>query len=315
MPNRMQALTLPASGATVAFAPARSLAQQTTKIRVGTMAADFAGEPFYAQEQGFFTKAGLDVDITTLNNGPAIASAIGGGAIDIGYSNVVSLALAYERGLPFKIIFPANMYLATEPTIGLLTVAKSSSIRTAKDFDGKTIGVGGMQTIVPLLARLWIDRNGGDSSTVKFVEIPFAEMFEMVRTQRVDAVQMDRTADPNLGDPNDPLRIIAPTYSAVSTYFAPSVWFTTADFIGKSPDEVRKFKSTMRATALWARAHHSESASILAKYVHQTPEQIGAIPRVVYGTEMTTAMIQPVIDLAARYGMLKASFPAADLMS
>lgn len=300
--------------ATAAVAAGRRASAQAVSLRIGLIPFDAAAEPLYAKESGIFAKLGIEADLLQLPNGPAIASAVAGGAIEIGYSNGASLSVAHEKGLPFKIIFPANMYLADEPTIGLLSVRKSSAIRTAKDFNGKTIGVGGLQTIVPLCARLWIDQNGGDSSTVKFVETPFSEMFELVRSGRIDAAQMDRTADPNLGKPDDPLRVIAPTYSALSKYFASSLWFTSTDFIAKNPDKVLKFNAAMRETALWARTHHHESAVMLAKYVHQTAAQVESIPRVYYGTDLTPAMVQPVIDLAARYGMLKASFPATDMI-
>ena len=71
----------------------------------------------------------------------------------------------------------------------------------------------------------------------------------------------------------------------------------------------------MRQAAIWGNAHHHESAAILAKYTKQTPEQIEGSPRVAYAPENDPALYQPVIDLSAKYGALKASFPAKDVIT
>ncbi len=71
----------------------------------------------------------------------------------------------------------------------------------------------------------------------------------------------------------------------------------------------------MRESALWANSHHRESAEILSKYARATTEQINAITRVTYGDHLTAELIQPNIDLAAKYGVIKAAFPASSMIS
>src|SRR6185437_7554997 len=127
-----------------------------------------------------------DAEVTTLNFGQAVASAIAGGAADIGQSNIVSLATAHERGIDVAIVAPAGYYLAKAPT-SMLLVAKSSPLRTAKDFAGKTVAVNGLKNITQLSVQLWLDENGGDSNAVKFLELPFSEMGAALDGGRVDA--------------------------------------------------------------------------------------------------------------------------------
>ena len=52
------------------------------------------------------SQAGLDVDIQLLQSGSAVASAVAGGAIDIGLSSFVPLAVAHTKGIPFVIVAP-----------------------------------------------------------------------------------------------------------------------------------------------------------------------------------------------------------------
>jgi NitT/TauT family transport system substrate-binding protein len=295
--------------------PRASSAQALIKLRLATIPSDFAAEVYYAKDMGFFRRAGFDVDITPIHAGPAIASAVAGGAIDLGFSNVVSLAIAHDKGLPFVIVAPANMYVADAPTIGLIGVARTSAISSAKDLTGKVLAVGALNNITDFGARAWIDAGGGDSKNVKYIEIPINQMAVAVRSGRVDAAVMDPGVDPTLGKPGDPLRILANSFNAVSPYFIAGGWFTTTDWIKRHPGVVRKFAAVMRQTAVWANAHHNESSVILGRNLQEPPEQIRAITRVTYGTTLNPALVQPSIDLCARYGQIKKRFPAQELIS
>ncbi|MFN2460480.1 MAG: ABC transporter substrate-binding protein [Candidatus Velthaea sp.] len=297
-----------------AFAPA-ARAADLLPLTIAAIPSDISGEAFYAHELGFFKKAGIDAKLTPLNNGASIAAAVAGGSANVGYSNVVSLAAAHERGLPFTILAPANLHVQGAPTAGILAVKKSSPIQSAKDLTGKTVAVIGLNNIAHVATRLWIDKNGGDSGAVKFLELPFSEMSPAVVAGRVDAAALDAIGDPTAGKPDDPIRRLGSTFDAVGARFAPSVWFSTTEWVASHPRESRSFVAVMRETAKWANGHHKESAQILTRYAHQTLEGIQAVTRATFGDRMTPELIQPDIDAAAKYGAIKAAFPAADIIS
>jgi len=290
-------------------------AQDLAPLNVAAIPSDISGSAYYAADNGFFKKAGLNATFLALTSGPAIAAAVLGGSADVGYSNVISLAIAHARGLPVSILFPANLHVHDAPTAGLLAVKKTSTIATAKDLNGKVMAVIGLNNIADIAARAWIDKNGGDSKTVKSLELPFPEMKAALEAERIDAAVLDTTSDPTLGKPGDTLRLIASTFDAVSTHFAPSVWFSTTDWVAKHPAGAKAFVTAMHESAVWANAHHRESAAILSKYAHITPEQIDTFTRATYGDRLTPELIQPNIDVAAKYGVIKAPFPAADIIS
>jgi NitT/TauT family transport system substrate-binding protein len=304
-----------AAAAAAAIGPRPAAAQGLAALNIAAIPSDIAGSPYYAADQGFFKQAGLDAQFLALANGPAITAAVLAGSADVGYSNVISLANAHARGLPITILFPANLHVHDAPTAGLLSVKKTSSIASAKDLNGKIMAVIGLNIIADFAARLWIDKNGGDSKTVKSVELPFSEMKAALEAERIDAAALDTTGDPLLGKPGDTLRLLASTFDAVAPRFAPSVWFSTTDWVAKHPAQAKAFVTAMRQTATWANSHHRESAEILSKYIHLTPAQIGEFTRVTYGDRLTPELIQPNIDVAVKYGVIKAAFPASDLIS
>jgi hypothetical protein len=71
----------------------------------------------------------------------------------------------------------------------------------------------------------------------------------------------------------------------------------------------------MHQTALWANTHHAESAEILRRYSKITPEVMATMVRSTYGDapRLEAPMLQPVIDVAVKYGTT-APTSAADLI-
>jgi NitT/TauT family transport system substrate-binding protein len=239
-----------------------------------------------------------------------LASAVAGGAIDIGQSNVVSISSAHERGIPFVIVAPASLYTSKQPQSALM-VAANSPIRTAKDLNGKTIAVNGLQTISQLGPEAWIDQNGGTLSTVKFIEMPFGAMTDALKAGRVDAALI---SEPTLTDSRaHGVRLLDNVYDAIGNDFLIGSWFTTSAWAKAHPDLVRKYVAVMAQTARWANTHHAESAKIL-----QAETQTTVTPttmRVIFGETLNNAQIQHLIDACAKYGVIKERFPAADIIA
>jgi NitT/TauT family transport system substrate-binding protein len=311
----VQRTTLAASAAVLAGFPRVARAQSLAPITIAAIPSDISGEAYYAADMGFFKRNGLDATFVSLTNGGAISAAVLSGAADIGYSNVISLSLAHARGLPVTILAPANLHLHDAPTAGIMAVKASSPYQSARDLNGKIIAVIGINNIADIAVRQWIDKDGGDQKTVKFVELPFSSMKPALEAGRIDAASLDQTGDPLLGKPGDTLRVIGNAFDSIAHRFVPSVWFTTSDWVAKHQAEAKAFVTAMHATARWANTHHRESATILAKYTHDTPEQIASVTRVTYGETLTPDLIQPDIDAAVRYGVLKTPFSASDLIT
>ena len=82
-------------------------AQSDQAIRVATTPIDLGAEALYAEDLGFFRKAGLNVQLSILANGNVVAGGFRWFG-DIGQANVVALATAHANGIPFMIVAPAG---------------------------------------------------------------------------------------------------------------------------------------------------------------------------------------------------------------
>lgn len=300
--------------AALAAAPARAFAQTLVPIRIAVFPGDTSAQAYFSQDQNLFEKNGLDARITEVRNGSAAAAAVVGGSMDIGFSNPLSVAQGFERGVPFTIIAAGAESHAGRSTSSVMVGGKTSSVRSGKDLNGKTVAVGLIGGMPEVAVRLWIDKSGGDSSTVKFVELPYSGMINAVNSGRVAAAALNFAYDPLLGKPNDPVRLLGGAYDAVAPVFISSVWFAMSDWVNKNPDVVRRFVATMKEAAQWGNAHPHETAVILSKHTKEPVAEIEAAPRPIYGTELTPELLQPVIDSSSKYGLLKKAFPARDMI-
>lgn len=295
--------------AMLASASAAGFAQGTA-LRVGTTPNESGAEAFYAQDMGFFKKAGLDVQIISISNASLIHSGVVSGSIDIGSTSMPPAALAHERGLPYVLVAPGAIYSWKSPTSALV-VAKNSPIAAAKDLNGKTIGVRDLTNVGSVATEAWIDQNGGDSKSVKFVEVPDSSAIAAVVSGRIDAASI---AEPFLDQAvKSGARILAPTYDAVAKQFMVGAWFATLSYATAHPDVLRKFYAVIVQTARWANAHQTESAKILEKYAKV--EIAPTMARVTYADTLSPELIQPLIDASAKYGTIKSSFPATALFA
>lgn len=296
----------------VAALGAPAIAQTLTTVRVVSSPNDDLIPVLLGIDNGAFHKAGLDIDLQKANNGTAVVAAVAGGAVDIGKSSTPSILVARSKGLPFILVAPAGIYTADSPTAGTI-VAVDSPIHTGKDCDGKIMGVGALNDLTALAIKAWVDRNGGDSKTLKFVEIPPSAMGAAVAAGRVDTGTLP---DPALGEAiaSGKARLLSPSVTAIAPRFVQAAFFATADFVAKNKATVAAFRRVVEESAGYANAHHGEMIPLLSKFTGIDPKVIAAEPQQLFGTSLDPKLLQPLVDVCAKYGAIPSSFDAAAMI-
>jgi NitT/TauT family transport system substrate-binding protein len=297
--------------ALASLTPAPATAQSNPAIRIATNPIDSGAEVFYAKELGLFAKAGLDVQIEPGQNGSAIAASVASNAVDIGYADIGAIAKAHTRKIEFTIIAPAAMWLASAP-VNVLMVAKNAPYRTAKDLNGKTIAVPGLGTNAEFAVHAWLDANGADANSVKFIELSYAAMPAALEAGRIDAAHM---AEPFIATAKQSARVLASADDALGKEYLRTVWFSNPTWAKQHPDLVARFAAVMSATAKWANntQNHAKSAAMLVQYTKIDPAVVSTMTRAHYGESLNVALLQPEIDTNAKYSHFTA-FPAQELL-
>ncbi len=300
-----------ALAAAAALAP-RAVSAQGLTLRFASAPDDDVSSFLYAQQAGLFKREGLDVTIQRSNSGAAVAAAVAGGSIDIGKSSVMSLISAHNRGLPFVLVAAAGLYSADEPVVAML-VAKDGPVHNAHDLNGKTIAVPALGDLYSIANNSFVDANGGDSKSIRYIEMPSAASPDAVINHRVDAVTLTTPILVGAMETGK-VRVIGHPFDAISKRFVQAAWFTTRDFAEKNRDVIDRFQRALHESALYVNAHHADTVNALAAFTAADPKLIARMPRATAGTVLEPALLQPVVDAAVKYKAISTAFDARTLI-
>jgi NitT/TauT family transport system substrate-binding protein len=114
-----------------------------------------------------------------------------------------------------------------------MVVPANSPIKNAKDLEGKTVAVNTLNNIVHLMALAWVDKNGGNSSKVKFVEIPFPQMEPSLVAGKVDAISVQEPFAA-VAARRPEARVLANPWGDVLPRFLIASWFASDKWIQKN---------------------------------------------------------------------------------
>jgi NitT/TauT family transport system substrate-binding protein len=301
----------------LAVLPARALAQTAppalTPIRVAVIGyADATSLPVYAQASGIYKKYGLDATVTSFNGGGAIIAAVAGGSLEMGFSNLVSAASALQRGIPIVVLAPAAIFDDKNPVDNALVKAHGSKLKTGADLTGKAVAVTTLGGGLQLAASAWIDKTGGDSKSVHFVELPNSEMPAALKAGRIDAAMI---SEPALSQAKADVDLLADAFGAIAPRYTLGVFVASKTWVAANPDAAHRFVEAMVEAARWANTHHAETAKILAPFLGTDPAGIAATARSTFGDTLTYALLQPQLDVAYKYGQLKAPYDTHQIVT
>ena len=311
--TRSAALRATFAGVAACALPRVAGAQTRIPLHIATLPVDADATAWFALDQGFFAQNGLDVTIDVITSGPAVVAGVVSGALDIGVASIASLATAHLRGLPVLALAAGGIYNGAFPT-SVLAVTENSPLRAAKDLTGKTVAVQTIGELAAFSMVSWVDKNGGDGKSIKFVEIPTSAMADALLKGRVDAAFL---AEPFFTQAKPGVRFFAPTYDGVSKRFLITAWLAKSEWIDANASTARKFIAAMRTAANWGNLPENRPASgaILGKYTKIAPDVIAKMQRAQFATQLDPALLQPTIDVSAQFGAIAKAFPASELIA
>ena len=281
------------------------------KIVISAPSSDDMTPALYADRAGIFKRYGLDVEIQRMGSGAAIASAIAGGALSFGLINTVSIAVAHSHGVPLQIVAPGGLY--TGDDAALLVVASSATFKTAADLNGKVIGSPGVRDLNTLATMAWIDQHGGDSSTVKTIEVPASAIGPALAEGRIDMATVQVPSLTGVLDTGK-VRAFGRSYTAVASKFLLSAWIASSDYIAKNPEAVRRFADAIREATRYTNTHHAETLDAISAFSGVDAAIIARGARSNPPLYADPKMLQPIVDFGVKYKLVDKAFDAKELV-
>ena len=166
--------------------PTALAAQSMTTLRLASTPQVRVGGTIWSEQNGTFPKNGMDVSIVSMNSGAAMIAAILGGSLDIGN---ISL---FDWWKPTRAICPSSSRCCHDLRCGYSRCHRDDRRKRLADpirprHDRQDVAVPALGDTFTIASSTWIDKTGGDSSTVKFLELPNAAAADAIAGGRVDA--------------------------------------------------------------------------------------------------------------------------------
>ncbi len=243
------------------------------KVRLGyTANPDFASI-FVAKEQGFFTKHGIDAELTQVALNSILPAALVSGSLDLGGATPPVFLQAVAGGLDLVVV--SGVSSITHDLRDAALVRPQIGYRQARDLEGKKVGVPGIGATLHVLFVRWLKSQGVDPKRVTFIETPFPSQLDLLKAGTVDVVV---TAQPNVD------RIVAAGTGTVIANvtaglegLAESFWVSTTEWARANPDAAKQFKSALADAGVFVAANPAATRADIAKYIKLPPKIIESL--------------------------------------
>lgn len=293
--------------------PGVALGQTLTPLRYGSTPLVDGVPIFYAAQTGMFRNEGLDVTVAKLASTSVIAAALVGGALDVGEVSAQPLVNAHVRGIDLQIVYPCTFHITGRPYNAAIVVGSDFDYKTARDLNGTTMSSAGVGDSGWLASRVFIDADGGDSSTIKFVEVPFSVVAAAIEGHRVAG---GVCVDPYFSDgvKSGKIKSVGDLQAGFGPRLIQTAYASTADFVAKNRDAAARFARVARTANEYLNTHRADLVTYTERFTgvepaKQTPEAT------VFTTTYTPKDLQPWIDAAAKYKLIDKGFDAAILFA
>jgi NitT/TauT family transport system substrate-binding protein len=284
----------------------------TTVIRAVTGPSDPSTSLAFADKMGYFKRAGLNVELIKGATTSTMAAAVAGGSEDVGQGSGLGAVQIIAKGLPLTIIGNQAMYNADKPDVALL-VLNGSPIKTAKDMNGKTLSGVALQDLNSVSTAMWVDQHGGDSTGLKFVEMPASATLAALQQHRIDAATVYEPFYSQYLASGD-VRVLGYPYEAISKHFSDAVIYARTAWVAEHSALVGRFLAALNEANAYVVAHEAEGDAVMAQFAGLDPKTATSIHHPERVVAIAPGDLQPVIDAAARVKLIPKAFPAAEII-
>jgi NitT/TauT family transport system substrate-binding protein len=259
------------------------------------------------KKKGFFAEKGIDLQVVDTSSGAASITALIAGQFDVVFANTVSVMQGRDKGLPLVMIAAASTSTSIPgKDFSALVVSSHNTMKSAKDLAGKTVAVNTVKNIGEITARLSVQKAGGDAASVKFVEMPFANMEQALEERQIDAawmVEPFHTTALKHG-----LRDLASNYVDTAPGLTAAAFVSTEKIIKQKADLMKRLKAAIVQSGDYANAHPDEIRAIIPTFTKITSVIANEFIIPKYDPEVNVASLKAMLPQMTKENMISGSF-------
>jgi NitT/TauT family transport system substrate-binding protein len=248
---------------TLALLVAAPAAQAADKV---TVALDFTlsgyhAPWFVAQEKGYFTEQGLDVQIGRGYGSGDTVKKLATGVIDIGLNHPAPQIAADAEGGNIRTV----MGYLNQEMCAMYSAKEGANVRQPKDLEGKTFG-GPPGDICTMMLPALAEKTGVDYSKIKVQQMDGPQRIAMLSAGRIDTVGtfFDKDVLIQKGLSQSGKTMVSFHYAKYLSFYSIGVTATQAT-IDKRPEMVQKMVTALLKGFKYTVAHPDEAVAITMK--------------------------------------------------
>lgn len=273
------------------------------KITVGVMPIVDTAAIYLGEQEGFFEEEGLELDLQSGQGGAAIVPGVSSGQFEFGFSNMLSIMVANDRGLDMQ--FVANGASTTgdpESDFSAIMVKEDSDIQSAADLAGKTVSVNTLSNIGDTTISTLVEEAGGDPETISFTEVAFPDAPAAIESGQVDAAWI---LEPFVTvAKGDGARVISYNHVEFDENMDIGAYFTSKEMIENEPELVEKFTNAMNKSLEYANENPDAVREVVGTYTRIEDDVLQEMVMPKFNVDFNVEANQKVADQAHKYGTL-----------
>jgi NitT/TauT family transport system substrate-binding protein len=276
---------------------------ELTEVEVGVIPIVDVASIYLGEQEGIFQDHGIDLTLTLAQGGAAIVPAVQSGDFDFGFSNVTSLLVAEDRGLPLKMVAAGPQTTGdSENDFSAVMVKPDSGIESVADLEGKRVAVNTLNNIFDSVISEGVLEAGGEPTNVDFVEVGFPEMLAQLESDNVDAIS---AVDPfaTVADNEGYERVFAP-FADVVDELGVGTYFTSEQLTEEDPQLVESFYSAMQESQAYADENPDAVREVLMEYTTIDESLLGEIAIPAFPEEINLDSLEAVAEISERHGLI-----------
>ncbi len=258
--------------------------------------------------QGIFTRHGLEVEVLPAQGGALAIPALTKGDLDFAIGQPFGPFRADLQDLGVVIIGNYASSFATGDDINAVMASKASGITRPRDLAGRKVSVNSLGAAGDVTIMESVAKDGGDPSTVKFVELAFPDVPAQLQAGNIDAGWVPEPFVSQLKGRGDTF-VVAPYQNTIAGLTTLTT-FTTTKLITEKPAVVNDFAAAMKETLAWAKNPANNGAVRQALKTNMTslpPAVADSLRLPDYAWTVDKASLEKLVGLAVKYKVLAKS--------
>jgi NitT/TauT family transport system substrate-binding protein len=284
--------------------PSDQASGEQRQVRVAALPITETAALWGGSKAGIFAKHGLQVEVVPAQGGAQAIPALINGDIDFAIGQPFGSFRADLQDLGVVLIGNYASSYADGDDINAVVASAKSGITRPAQLAGRRVAVNSLGAAGDVTIMAAVEQDGGDPSTIKFVEVAFPDAPAQLEAGNIDAAWVPEPFVTQLRSRGDTL-VIAP-YQATVPGLATLTTIATKKRMESDPELIAAFSAAMKETLQWAQdpANETEVRQAIKDNL-ELPEAVADSVRLpAFGWQIDRASLETLATLAGKYRVL-----------